>query len=90
MVLHMPAGKLSVYSPEGAQLPRDFRLTIFPRACVHTTCSNSVYPDYDISFTINIYKYLLCMAFVEIESPLAFYSMINSIVLFFCNHGDML
>ena len=34
-------------------------------------------------------------AFVEIESPLtrafvAFYSMINAIVLFLCNHGDVL
>ena len=66
MVLHMPAGKLCL----------KFRGS--------PTCSNSVYPDYDIYFTINI---LLCRAFVEIESHLvrefvAFYSMINSIVLF--------
>ena len=60
--------------------------------CPRTNCQskvprereNSVYPDYDIYFTINI---LLCRAFVEIDSPLArvfvaFYSMINSIVIF--------
>ena len=58
---------------------------------LESTCSNSVYPDYDIYFTINI---LLCRAFVEIDSPLArafvaFYIMINTIVIFFCIHGDM-
>ena len=49
-----------------------------------------------ISFTIYIYKYLMCRSFVEIESPrafveiesplamafVAFYSMINYIVIF--------
>ena len=72
----------------------------FPRACVRPHHMLSVYPDYDIYFTINI---LLCWAFVEIESPRAFveieslltrtfgafYSMINSIVLFCVwNHAD--